>query len=145
MTPERNIDWLSLTTALVDYSLLTIKPFWVCQWVYCWLILKIVSNFKNKQSCGYNGIHMPSVKLLISSTNIVQPLTYICNKSFESGVFPDQMKIAKICLYLRIVIVMNFSIIDLCQFCPNLKQFLKNNSYQISIIGKKEQCYVQKS
>jgi len=97
-----------------------------------------VSNCKHIQSCGYDGVNIPLVKSLISYTNILAPLTYICNKSFESGVFPDQMKIAKICLYLRIVIVMNFSIIDLCQFCPNLKQFLKNNSYQISIIGKKE-------
>ena len=28
--------------------------------------------------------------------NIVSPLTYICNKSFINGVFPDEMKIAKV-------------------------------------------------
>jgi len=59
-------------------------------------IKKIVSNFKNKQSFGYDGIKMPLVRSLISSTNIVQPLTYICNKSFESCIFRDEMKIAKI-------------------------------------------------
>ena len=53
-------------------------------------------HFQNKQSCGYDGIIMPLAKPLISSTNIVQHLTYICNKSFESGIFPDEMKIAKI-------------------------------------------------
>ena len=56
--------------------------------------LQIVSNFKNKQSYGYDGVDVPLVKSLISSNNIVQPLTYICNKSFESGIFPDEMKIA---------------------------------------------------
>ena len=35
-------------------------------------------------------------KSLISSTNIVQPLIYICNKLFESDIFSDEMKIAKI-------------------------------------------------
>ena len=39
---------------------------------------------------------MPLVKSLISSTNIEQPLTYFCNKSFESGIFPDEVKIVKI-------------------------------------------------
>ena len=57
-------------------------------------IKQIASNFKNKQNCGYNGINMSFVKSLISSTNIIQPCTYICNKSFESGIFPDEMKIA---------------------------------------------------
>ena len=46
----------------------------------------IVSNFKNKLSCGSNN----------SLSYIVQPLTYICKKSFESGIFPDEIKIAKI-------------------------------------------------
>ena len=39
---------------------------------------------------------MPLVESLITSTNSVQPLTYIYNKSFEFGIFPDEMKIAKI-------------------------------------------------
>jgi hypothetical protein len=55
-----------------------------------------VSNCKHKQSCGYDGVNIPLVKSLISYTNILAPLTYICNKSFESGVFPNQMKIANI-------------------------------------------------
>ena len=35
---------------------------------------------------------------IVKSTfnSIVQPFTYICNFSFESGVFPDKMKIAKV-------------------------------------------------
>ena len=55
-----------------------------------------MSNCKHIQSCGYDGVNIPLVKSLISYTNILAPLTYICNKSFESGVFPDQMKIANI-------------------------------------------------
>jgi len=42
-------------------------------------------------------------------TNIVQPLTYTCNKSFEYRIFPDEMKIAKFYLYLRMVNVRKFT------------------------------------
>jgi len=33
---------------------------------------------------------------LVSSKNSVQPLTHICNKSFKSGIFSDEIKMAKI-------------------------------------------------
>ena len=59
-------------------------------------VLQIVSKFKTKQSCDYNGFNMLLIKSFISATNIVHPLIYIHNKSFESGIFPDEMKIAKI-------------------------------------------------
>ena len=58
--------------------------------------LIFLSNFKNKQSYGYDGVDVPLVKSVISSNNIVQPLTYICKKSFESAIFLDEMKIVKI-------------------------------------------------
>jgi hypothetical protein len=58
-------------------------------------ILKMVSNFNNKNSYDKkNNISMCLIKQVIPL--IVSPLTYICNKSFEEGVFPDSMKIAKV-------------------------------------------------
>ena len=48
------------------------------------------------KSCGYDGINVPLVKSLLSSTNIIQPLNYICKKSFKFCIFPNEMKIAKI-------------------------------------------------
>ena len=56
-------------------------------------IIKVVSKFKNKQSC-YDDINMLVVKRVIYG--IVKPLTFICNKSFDSGIFPNYMKIAKV-------------------------------------------------
>jgi hypothetical protein len=53
---------------------------------------KIIKSLKTKNSSGYNGI---STKLLkINSCFISSPLTYICNKSLSSGIFPDRLKYA---------------------------------------------------
>jgi len=43
-----------------------------------------------KNSHGYNEICTELLK--ISATYICSPLTYICNKSILSGIFPDRLK-----------------------------------------------------
>jgi hypothetical protein len=57
-------------------------------------IVNIVKNNKNKTSKDCHDINMCLVKKLI--LQIVQPLTYICNRSFQDGLFPEKMKIAKV-------------------------------------------------
>lgn len=57
-------------------------------------ILDIVKNCKNKKSTDFNDIDMSLVKLVIEG--ISKPLTHICNLSFKTGAFPNQMKIAKV-------------------------------------------------
>lgn len=57
-------------------------------------LLKVVATFKGKYSTDYNDINMKLVKDIISY--IVKPLTYIFNLSFQSRIFPDNMKIAKV-------------------------------------------------
>ena len=42
-------------------------------------ILGLVKSFKNKYSCGYDGLNMYLIKQCIRQ--IVKPLTYICNLS----------------------------------------------------------------
>ena len=44
-------------------------------------IVKVVSKFKNKKSCGYDDINMLVVKRVISV--IARPLTFIFNKYFQ--------------------------------------------------------------
>jgi len=74
-------------------------------------IKNIIKSLKPKNSLGYDGI---STKLLkISSPFIVSPLTHICNKSISSETFPDRLKYAVVNPYLKKVIKLNFSIIDL--------------------------------
>ena len=57
-------------------------------------IINIVKNWKNKKSTGFDNIDMTIVKQVIS--HIVKPLSYICNMSLTSGIFPNNMKIAKV-------------------------------------------------
>ena len=60
-------------------------------------IIEIVKHFKGKLSTDLNmdiNINMYIVKRVM--TNIVKPFPQICNTSFISGIFPDNMKIAKV-------------------------------------------------
>ena len=53
-------------------------------------IISIIKSLKTKNSFGYDEI---STKILkISATFISSPLTYICNKSISSGIFPERLK-----------------------------------------------------
>ena len=45
-------------------------------------------------STDFNDINMDFVKRVM--TNIVKPCSHICNTSFISGIFPENMKIAKV-------------------------------------------------
>jgi hypothetical protein len=53
-------------------------------------ITSIIKALKTKNSHGFDD---NSIKLLkISATYVCSPITYICNKSILSGIFPDRMK-----------------------------------------------------
>ena len=54
----------------------------------------IVKKFKGKLSTEFNDINMDIVKRVM--TNIVKHFSHICNTSFISSIFPDNMKIAKV-------------------------------------------------
>jgi hypothetical protein len=57
-------------------------------------ILEIVNKFKPKISSGHDEIPTKIMKQSISE--IIEPLTYIINKSLETGVVPNKLKIAKV-------------------------------------------------
>ena len=57
-------------------------------------VINIVRNCKNKKYTGYDGIDMTIIKQVIY--HIIKPFTHIGNNSFENGVFPSKMKIAKV-------------------------------------------------
>ena len=54
----------------------------------------IIKSLKTKNSYGYYEIQKKILKL--SAPFIISPLTYICNKSLSSGVFPKRLKYAVI-------------------------------------------------
>lgn len=58
-------------------------------------ILKTVHKLKNKKTTDNTNIDMMMIiKDIIY--NIVTPLAYICNLSFQTGIFPNKMKTAKL-------------------------------------------------
>lgn len=57
-------------------------------------IIGIVHNLKSKKSTDYNDFDMSLVKDIIEC--VMKPLTYICNQSPKTGVFPTKMKAAKV-------------------------------------------------
>ena len=57
-------------------------------------IIEIVKEFKGKKSIDCNGIDMSLVKNIIEG--VVKPLTHVCNQSLITGVFPSEMKTAKV-------------------------------------------------
>ena len=58
-------------------------------------VINIVSNFKNKDSFGYDNIPVSILKSSIYC--IAEPISAIINSSMSTGVFPDALKIAKVC------------------------------------------------
>ena len=47
----------------------------------------------------FNNVNMSIIKKVIG--DIVELFAFICNKSFETGVFPNEMKIAKVVLIYK--------------------------------------------
>ena len=57
-------------------------------------VAKIINNLENKKSTGHDDITVKFIK--ISSTYISELLARVINISIKTGIYPDQLKIAKI-------------------------------------------------
>lgn len=55
-------------------------------------LVSMVIKMKNSSSCGFDGISMKIVKKCIHI--IAEPLSFIINRSFVEGIFPDALKMA---------------------------------------------------
>ena len=55
---------------------------------------KIIDNLKTKSCCGVDGLSVKLLKLI--KDEISTSLTLVINQSLLSGIFPDQLKIAKV-------------------------------------------------
>ena len=57
-------------------------------------VARYIGKLKNKHSAGDDCISNNLLKKMTS--NILEPLTYLINLSFEKGVFPNRFKIARV-------------------------------------------------
>ena len=62
-------------------------------------IEKIITQLKNKNSCGYDEVTTQILKTV--SPYIVSPLTYICNKMLATGTFLDRLITQKLNLFIK--------------------------------------------
>ena len=54
----------------------------------------VVTQFSAKRSMNYHDINIYCIKYIIAS--ITKHLMHICNLSFSTGIFQDEMKIARV-------------------------------------------------
>ena len=58
------------------------------------IILNIINKLPNENRCGYQNLSTKIIKALKYS--LIKPLTLIINQILNTGVFPSQLKIAKV-------------------------------------------------
>ena len=58
------------------------------------MIDKIIDSFKPKTSCSQDGISVKLLKLMKS--DLVKSITLVVNQSLATGIFPENLKIAKV-------------------------------------------------
>ena len=57
-------------------------------------VRKTIQNLPSKNSCGLDGISSKLIKIIEPA--IIKPLTLLINQVFNTGIFPDELKIAKV-------------------------------------------------
>ena len=111
--------------------------------------LKIINNLQSKPSKGHD--HVSNVLLKSLKNELIDPLTHILNSSFETGIFPAKLKIAKVLPifkkgeesllenYRPISILPSISKVFEKAICNQLNTYFKeNNLYHNSQYGFRE-------
>ena len=80
-----NFSYIGYETLKIPFKLTTVD---------CSTVLKTVKGMENKLTEGLDGMSNKFIKSIINS--IAAPLTTVINKSLTEGIFPDEMKLAKI-------------------------------------------------
>ena len=74
-------------------------------------IFNLIRSLKDTKSCGYNNIF--SYFLRIAANVLATPLSFLHNCSFQLGIFPDCLKIAKV-----LPIYKSGEKSEICNYCP---------------------------
>ena len=80
-------------------------------------------NFLKNASAGWDNI--PSFVVKKVSKHVIRPLTYLINKSIEQGIFPDELKVAKV--FTNQVTKNVFPITDPFLYCHFFPKYLKGH------------------
>ena len=84
-------------------------------------IIDIVKKLKPKSSSGQDGISTKLMKATI--TTIINPIPHIINQSLQTGIVPDQMKIAKVVPIFKSSDQTLKKIIDQLAYCQHFQKY----------------------
>ena len=90
---------------------------------------KVINSLKNA-AAGYDELTASILKMVSSS--IISPIAYLCNLSFDQGVFPSELKLANVTpLYncikqMTLIVLLIIGPYPYCVFC---RRFLNNKQF----------------
>ena len=101
----------------------------------------IIKNLK-EGSCGWDGINASVVKA--SFTSFIEPLTHIFNISIMQGIFPDELKVARVVPLFKSGDPMSFSNYRPVSVLPVFSKILERLMYKrlLSFINKYRLLYL---
>ena len=85
-------------------------------------IIEIIKSLKNS-SAGYDNIPALIAKQCIQ--HYIKPLTYLINSSFECGIFPNELKLAKVIPIFKMGINKIYQIIGRYQYYLSFLKYLR--------------------
>ena len=86
-------------------------------------IQKIINKLGSRKSAGHDNIRADLIKCVASE--IAKPLSIIFNASLSSGIFPDELKVAKVVPIYKKITIKNLVITGLFLFFHVFLRFLK--------------------
>ena len=86
-------------------------------------ICKVLKALKPKKSSGHDNLSTQFLKSI--DENIAAPISILINKSIETGVFPDTLKIAKVIPIYKAKAKDNFSNYRLISLLPSISKILE--------------------
>lgn len=88
----------------------------------------VIKNMKDSSACGYDDIAVRPVKAV--SDILCVPLSHICNNIMRHGIFPDSMKIARVCAIHKggpKDVLANYRPISVLPFFSKIPEYVINN------------------
>ncbi len=84
----------------------------------------LCKQFKVLSNSKATGLDMISIKLLkLSSSTVSKYITGICNLSIQTGIFPDNWKIARVVQFSKVETLVISETTDLYQYIPYVQTY----------------------
>ena len=93
-------------------------------------ISDIIEHLKNKSS--YEHDCLSNILIRRIQNVLIEPLTFLFNQSLSTGIFPNELKIYRVNLCIKVAIHLCYQITDPFPYCPLYQKFMNtlcSNNY----------------